>query len=265
MILRAMIREAVTLRHQLGISVIGVVRSACEAPPQIGGRRISNTARPCARRRALPGNRAPVGVAGAAEDRLKIDVEQIVDSTHPTIESTRPPKRTSSPTAERNNGRSSAVPPAGFEPALPPPEAGRFRDRGRLLASYLRFLFASCVSGGLPRPVVRSTRHPTTSVLIGRFRDPRAQRSSVVLKVSQRWQLAATHQAAIQESLIGRGGPRSRAWAWISPQTVAAWKLHGRTTTRAKKAIRPARRRGSASCCPTSRRKGVGQLPLEDR
>src|SRR5207248_3287996 len=55
------------------------------------------------------------------------------------------------------------VPPAGFEPALPPPETGRSRDRGRLPLSYLGFLFASCVSGGLRCPVVRSTRHPTLS------------------------------------------------------------------------------------------------------
>ena len=46
----------------------------------------------------------------------------------------------------------------------------------------------------------------------------------------------AMQQAAIQESLIGRGRPRSRAWAWISPQIVAARKLPGRTTTLAKKA-----------------------------
>ena len=77
--------------------------------------------------------------------------------------------------------RSSVVPPAGFEPALPPPETGRSRDRRRPPASYLGFLFASCVSGGLLCPVVRSTRHPTASVLIGRepsaVRGWRSQRS----------------------------------------------------------------------------------------
>ena len=43
-------------------------------------------------------------------------------------------------------------------------------------------------------------------------------------------------QAAIQESLTGRGRPRSRAWAWISLHTVAAWKVQGQTTTLAKNA-----------------------------
>ena len=65
----------------------------------------------------------------------------------------------------------------------------------------------------------------------------------IVLDVERReGRSRAMQQAAIQESLIGRGRPRSRAWAWISPQTVAAWKLQGRTTTLAKKARRPARR-----------------------
>ena len=75
--------------------------------------------------------------------------------------------------------RSSVVPPAGFEPALPPPEAGRSRGRGRVLGSYLGFLFASCVPGGLLWAVVRSTRHSTTNVLSGRVRGPLAQRSRV--------------------------------------------------------------------------------------
>jgi hypothetical protein len=65
--------------------------------------------------------------------------------------------------------RSDVVPPAGFEPALPPPEAGRSRDRGRFPASYLGFLFASCVSGVLLCAAVRSTRDSTTNVLIGPF------------------------------------------------------------------------------------------------
>ncbi len=64
--------------------------------------------------------------------------------------------------------RSNMVPPAGFEPALPPPETGRPRDRLRLPVSYLGFLFASCVSGDLHHAVVRSTRHSTTGVLSGR-------------------------------------------------------------------------------------------------
>ena len=76
----------------------------------------------------------------------------------------------------------SVVPPAGFEPALPPPETGRCRDRGRLLATYLGFLFASCVSGDLRCAVVRSTGHSTASVLIGRTgRAPVLRKISVVL------------------------------------------------------------------------------------
>jgi hypothetical protein len=59
------------------------------------------------------------------------------------------------------------VPPAGFEPALPPPEGGRSRDRPRLPASYLGFLFALCVSGDFQCPVVRSTSHPKTEIVSG--------------------------------------------------------------------------------------------------
>src|SRR5688572_11358294 len=74
------------------------------------------------------------------------------------------------------------VPPAGFEPALPPPETGRLRDRGRLRTSYVGFLFASCVSDALRRAVVRSTGDSTLSVLIGRTRRPVVLRKvSVVL------------------------------------------------------------------------------------
>src|SRR4051794_40196452 len=69
-----------------------------------------------------------------------------------------------------DNCRSSVVPPAGFEPALPPPEAGRSPDRRLLPVSYLGFLFAFCVSDGLRCAVVGSTGHSTTTVLIGRFR-----------------------------------------------------------------------------------------------
>jgi hypothetical protein len=72
------------------------------------------------------------------------------------------------------------VPPAGFEPAPPPPEAGRCRDRRSLPASYLGFLFAARVSGALPCAVVRSTRHSTTSVLKGRDGGPRARRGLIV-------------------------------------------------------------------------------------
>jgi hypothetical protein len=54
--------------------------------------------------------------------------------------------------------------------------------------------------------------------------------------------------------------PRSRACAWISPQMVAAWKLHGRTTTLAKNARRPVRR-----CAPTAVQIGpLGQLTDRD-
>ena len=51
---------------------------------------------------------------------------------------------------------------------------------GRLLASYLGFLFASCVSGGLPCAVVRSTRHSTATVLIGRIETLMFGEASVV-------------------------------------------------------------------------------------
>src|SRR6185312_14557575 len=47
-----------------------------------------------------------------------------------------------------------AVPPAGFEPALPPPEAGRCRDRRSLVVPYLGLLFAFLVFACLPCPVV---------------------------------------------------------------------------------------------------------------
>jgi hypothetical protein len=57
--------------------------------------------------------------------------------------------------------RSSVVPPVGFEPTPPPPEAGRCRDRRGSWTSYLGFLFASCVSGEPLCAVVRSTRHST--------------------------------------------------------------------------------------------------------
>ena len=63
--------------------------------------------------------------------------------------------------------RSNIVPPAGFEPALPPPEVGGSRDRGGLLASYLGFLFASCVSDGLLCAVVRSTSDSTPKIVSG--------------------------------------------------------------------------------------------------
>src|SRR3954467_4859666 len=78
-----------------------------------------------------------------------------------------PANGTSRAGAERNNCRSQVVPPAGFEPALPPPETGRPNDPRSLLAAYLGLLFAFCVSGDLRCPVVRSTSHPTTSVLSG--------------------------------------------------------------------------------------------------
>jgi len=123
----------------------------------------------------------------AAEDRHGTD--RGFNSCH--IESTRAANRTNRAGAESDNRRSQVVPPAGFEPALPPPETGRSRDRGGLLAFYLGFVFASCDSGGPWCAVVRSTRHSTPSVLSGRVRDPRAPRG--------------------QESLAGRGRPRS--WA----------------------------------------------------
>jgi hypothetical protein len=56
--------------------------------------------------------------------------------------------------------RSNMVPPAGFEPALPPPETGRSRDRGGLSASYQGFLFASCVFDARLGAVVRSRDIP---------------------------------------------------------------------------------------------------------
>jgi hypothetical protein len=60
------------------------------------------------------------------------------------------------------------VPPVGFEPTPPPPETGRPRGRGRPRVSYLGFLFAFCVSGALLCAVVRSTRHSTANVHLGR-------------------------------------------------------------------------------------------------
>ena len=56
----------------------------------------------------------------ATEDRRGTD--RGFNSCH--IESTRPANRTSRTGAESDNCRSSVVPPAGFEPALPPPEGG---------------------------------------------------------------------------------------------------------------------------------------------
>src|SRR4051794_7834970 len=70
-----------------------------------------------------------------------------------------------------------AVPRVGFEPKPPPPEAGRSRDPGSLLAFYLGSLFAALVSGDLLCAVVRSTRHSTAGVLSGQVRGPRAPRS----------------------------------------------------------------------------------------
>ena len=60
---------------------------------------------------------------------------------------------------------SQVVPPAGFQPALPPPEAGRPRDRQRLRVPHLGFLFAIRVSGGLPCAVVESTRDSRTEIV----------------------------------------------------------------------------------------------------
>ena len=62
---------------------------------------------------------------------------------------------------QRVRRRTCAVPPAGFEPALPPPEAGRTRDRQRPQTSYLTFRLASCVCVGLAGAAVRSTRRST--------------------------------------------------------------------------------------------------------
>jgi hypothetical protein len=78
------------------------------------------------------------------------------------------------------------VPPAGFEPAPPPPETGRSRDRRRLVVSYLGFLFASCVFGGLLCAVVGSTRHSTMTVLIGRVEVLVPGEVGVILDVERR-------------------------------------------------------------------------------
>ena len=84
---------------------------------------------------------------------------------------------------------SSVVPPAGFEPALPPPETGRCGDRRRLLALPalpVRVLCLRCP------PACCGSIHETStaSVLIGRVRDLRAREVSVVPKVGKRWRLA---------------------------------------------------------------------------
>jgi hypothetical protein len=80
--------------------------------------------------RALPARttRCPASSVSRRTD-CRSTWDWVVDSIQPTIESTNPAKRTSSASADSNNCRSSVVPPAGFEPALPRPEAGRSRDR----------------------------------------------------------------------------------------------------------------------------------------
>ena len=63
----------------------------------------------------------------------------------------------------------------------------------------------------------------------------------VVLDVERREQEFAGEAADGNPRVVDRSGdPRSRAWAWILPQPVAAWKLRGRTTL----ARRPAGQRG---------------------
>jgi hypothetical protein len=101
------------------------------------------------------------------------------------IRSTKVGKSDSELVADSNHRRPELVPPAGFEPALPPPETGRCRDHARLSVSYLGFLFASCVSGGRLRAVVRSTKHSTMTVLIGRFEALVLGEVGVVLDVAR--------------------------------------------------------------------------------
>ena len=202
-IARSACRRSCTQREQLGgVEYCSVVEYNWSTaphrrsnPPRTPPRRRSDRASSC-------GNVA--GVAWLGHVSLKINVESVVDSTRATIESTRPPNRTTHPDTESDKRRSEVVPPAGFEPALPPPETGRTRDRRRLLASYLGFVFASCVSGGLPRAVVRSTRHSTPSVLIGRVRDPRARRSRRSPDVERREREFADEAAGGDPGVVGR-------------------------------------------------------------
>ena len=79
----------------------------------------------------------------------KIQVEWFMERVRTAIQSTRLPKWTLDQPLKVIVAGQRVVPPAGFEPALPPPEAGRSRDPRRLLAFYLGFLCASCASGDL--------------------------------------------------------------------------------------------------------------------
>ena len=133
---------------------------------------------------------APAGLAGQAEPRRDRRGARSSDAARPTTADCprARPNRTCRPeslTSAQLAGQA-VVPPAGFEPALPPPETGRSRDGRRLQAFYLGFLFASCVSGGRLCAEVRSTRHSTPTVLCGRLGGLVLGVVSVVLAVEPR-------------------------------------------------------------------------------
>ena len=93
-----------------------------------------------------------------------------------------------------------------------PPEQGLQGDYGRRPARYLGFLFASCVSDGFLWAVVRSTAIPRHLSSVDEFEAVVFGEVGVVLDIERgEWQLAGDAQAAIQESLTGRGRPRRRA------------------------------------------------------
>ena len=109
----------------------------------------------------------------------------VVDSTRTTVELTSQANRTSSTDAESENagvrdGAPAMVPPAGFDPALPPPETGRSRDRGHLAASYLVScsrpvsLVASSVRWFVPRGIPRrkSSVDEFEALLLSESRSP---------------------------------------------------------------------------------------------
>ena len=161
-----------------------------------------------------------------------------------------------------------SVPPAGFEPALPPPEAGRRRDRRRLPGSYLRFLFAFCVSGALSWAVVRSTRHSTASVLSGRVRCPVLGEVGVVLDVGRgEWQLADGEADRGRRRLDDRGGRRAGAMRRTFSRCAATsgcWaRRAGSTAARSTRPRKPGIRRAGGR--PQARGHGICTGPGKTR
>ncbi len=68
----------------------------------------------------------------------------------------------------RSSSKTTYVPPAGFEPALPPPEAGSLRALRRPPVSYQGLSRVSRVRGVLRVSVVHPTSHPTNPDASGR-------------------------------------------------------------------------------------------------